>query len=100
VATDHIDQQVQLRRSTLLDGELKDDDEIAPDALFVAQKIKMTFKRTEGNSVIGKCWKIVEVPLNFLRDYSVPMADKSEWDRNRAAIIPLTFPWAFAFLNG
>ena len=76
------------------------DDEAAPDALFVAQKIKMTFKRTEGDSVIGKCWRIVEIPLNFLRDYSVPMADSCEWDRNRAALIPLTGPWAFAFLNG
>lgn len=42
----------------------------------------------------------MEVPLNLLRDYSVPMADKSEWDRNRAAIIPITLPWAFCFLEG
>ena len=60
----------------------------------------MTFKRTEGGGVIGNCFKLVEVPLNFLRDYSVPMADKSEWDRNRAAIIPITLPWAFFFLLG
>jgi hypothetical protein len=60
----------------------------------------MTFKRTEDVSFVGKCWLIVEVPLNFLRDYTVPMADKYEWDRNRAAIIPLTLPWAFFFLQG
>ena len=78
----------------------EEEEEEAPDALYVAMKIKSTFKRTEGNSVLSSCWRIVEIPLNFLRDYSTPMADKYEWDRNRAAIIPLTLPWAFSFLQG
>lgn len=77
-----------------------DEEEEAPDALFVAMKIKSTFKRTDGGSVIGSLSKIVEVPLNFIRDYTTPMADKFEWDRTRAAIIPLTLPWAFSFLRG
>jgi hypothetical protein len=77
-----------------------DADEDAPDALYVAHKIKMTFKRTGDDGVLGKCWKLVEVPLNFVRDYSVPMAEKAEWDRVRAAVIPFTLPWAFFFLQG
>jgi len=95
---DHIDQQVMLRNKSVSDMAQDEYDEDAPDALFIAMKIKSTFKRTEGKHVIGHCWKIVEVPLNLLRDYSVPMADKCEWDRNRAAILPLTATWAFAFL--
>lgn len=75
-------------------------EEEAPDALFIAMKIKSTFKRTDGGSVIGSLSKIVEVPLNFIRDITVPMADKYEWNRNRAAIIPLTLPWAFSYLQG
>ena len=81
-----------------MNNEEEEEEEEAPDALYVAMKIKSTFKRTESNSVLSSCWRIVEIPLNFLRDYSTPMADKYEWDRNRAAIIPLTLPWAFSFL--
>jgi solute carrier family 24 (sodium/potassium/calcium exchanger), member 6 len=61
----------------------------------------MTFKRTEDEeSFLGKCWNLVEIPLNFLRDFTIPMGDKAEWDRNRAAIVPFFVPWAALFLNG
>ena len=40
------------------------------------------------------------MPLNFVRDYTVPMAEKVEWDRTRAAILPFFIPWAFFFLQG
>ena len=60
----------------------------------------MTFKRTGDDGCFGTCWKLVEIPLNFLRDYTIPMADISEWDRTRAAMLPLTLPWAAFFLNG
>lgn len=60
----------------------------------------MTFKRTGDEGYLDACWKLVEVPLNFFRDYTVPMASSAEWDRNRAAIIPITVPWAFFFLQG
>mgnify|MGYP007078245645 CR=1 FL=1 len=35
---------------------------------------------------------VYEWPLTFLRDYSVPMGDFADWDRKRAAILPLTIP--------
>lgn len=66
-----------------------------PDQLFMAGKIRNIFKRTEGEemSPFAACLlKIVEVPLNFVRDYTIPMSDFAEWDRTRAAVLPLTIP--------
>lgn len=46
-------------------------------------------------------WRLlVEVPLNFLRDYTVPITDKDEWDRNRAAIVVLFTPFALFYFLG
>ena len=42
--------------------------------------------------------KIWEIPLNFLRDYTIPMAEFEEWDRTRATVLPLTVPISFCFL--
>jgi hypothetical protein len=66
---------------------------------FAAQKLKIQFKRAGDNneSKLDKCWKIVEIPLNFLRDFSVPMADFDDWDRFRASVLPFTIPTAFMF---
>ena len=44
--------------------------------------------------------KFVEVPLKFLRDYTIPMADHESWDRRRAAIIPSSLFMAFFYLAG
>ena len=35
-----------------------------------------------------------------MRNYSVPMAETDEWDRNRGALYPMLLPFAFFFLNG
>jgi len=40
------------------------------------------------------------VPLAFLRDYTIPMAEEDAWDRTRAAITPITAPLAFMYLFG
>lgn len=56
------------------------------------------FKRaSDDESKLDKCWKVVEVPLNFLRDFSIPMAEFDDWDRFRASVLPLTIPTAFMF---
>ena len=49
--------------------------------------------------MFGTASKVISVPLTFLRDYSCPMADNDNWDRNRAAIIPVTTVLAFISLN-
>ena len=60
----------------------------------------MLFKRSYGESFVGKCWSLIEVPLNLLRDYSVPITDPGEWDRTRAAILVITTPFVFCFFKG
>lgn len=59
------------------------------------------FKRTDEEE--GGCFaclfKIVEYPLNFLRNYTTPMADFGDWDRNRASILPLFLPAGFTLLQ-
>lgn len=44
--------------------------------------------------------KVVTVPLTFIRDYTVPPGDQDQWNRNRASIFPITFVFAFFWLNG
>ena len=81
-------------------GFENEEDEGVPDQLFVAQRMKMMFKQTQDdNSCFDSLFKVVEIPLNFLRNYSVPMAEEGEWNRLRAAILPLTMPFAFVYLQ-
>ena len=40
------------------------------------------------------------VPLYFIRDYTIPIGDELSWNRVRAAIAPVTFVFAFNYLNG
>lgn len=64
-------------------------------------KLKMVFRRAEDDSsLISKCWKIVEIPLEFVRNYTVPMAEFGDWNRNRASVLPVSFLWGFFFLWG
>jgi len=59
----------------------------------------MVFKRATVDGFFNKCWLIVELPLNILRDYTCPMSEYADWNRNRATIIPMTFVWGFLFLQ-
>lgn len=71
------------------------------DQLYTANKARNIFKRTE-DTKSANCFtflsKIVEIPLTFIRDYSIPMGDFAEWDRTRGAILPLTLPAAVCTL--
>lgn len=57
-------------------------------------------KRTKQDGCLGTFSKFVSVPLNFLRDYTIPMAEQENWDRNRAAIVPLFIVLAAFYLSG
>lgn len=70
------------------------------DPLFAAQKIKIVFKRATFDGYVNKCWKVVEVPLTILRDYTCPMSEYADWNRTRASILPLTCVWGFLYLQG
>lgn len=43
---------------------------------------------------------VITAPLNFLRDYTIPIAEVDQWDRQRAATIPVFIVLAFFYLNG
>lgn len=78
-----------------------DEDEQVPDQLNIAIRVKNVFKRTEDAESEGcfAClFKIIEYPLNFVRNYTCPMADFADWDRNRASILPLCLPFGFCLL--
>ena len=59
-------------------------------------------KRDKGHGIkcIALIKKGIALPLNFMRDYTVPMGELSAWDRNRAAIVPAFMPLAFFVLMG
>jgi len=67
----------------------------------VAQKLKALFKRSAEEAdlnLFGYLWLyLVEVPLNFLRNYSIPTTDSAEWERTRAAILVVTTPGCFCY---
>jgi sodium/potassium/calcium exchanger 6 len=52
----------------------------------------------EKETTFNKICKLWEVPLNFCRDFSIPMAEADDWDRFRASVLPLTIPISFCFL--
>ena len=68
--------------------------------MFLAQKMRILFKNTSEEGIFGNLMKIVSVPLTLVRDYTVPIGEEDQWDRQRAAIIPMTLVIAFLFLNG
>jgi len=50
--------------------------------------------------ILSNVTKVIEVPINFIRDYTCPMAEHSEWNRTRAAVIPMTLVISFFYLAG
>ena len=44
--------------------------------------------------------KVITVPLTFLRDYTIPMAEEETWDRTRASVLPSTMVISFFYLFG
>lgn len=42
----------------------------------------------------------ITFPLDFIRNWTVPMADTADWNRTRAAILPVLIPWGFCMLWG
>lgn len=58
------------------------------------------FKRTKEKGCVDSLMMIIELPLNFLRDISTPMGEVEAWNRNRAAVLPVTLMISFFYLNG
>ena len=62
--------------------------------------MRILFKNTQEEGVLTSIMKIVSVPLTIIRDYTVPIGEEDQWDRQRASITPVTLIFAFIYLNG
>ena len=56
--------------------------------------------RAQGDGAWNTFINIIDWPLTLLRDYSIPPAEEENWDRTRAAILPMTMPLTFVTLMG
>mmetsp|Transcript_434 Transcript_434/g.408 ORF Transcript_434/g.408 Transcript_434/m.408 type:complete len:168 (+) Transcript_434:1152-1655(+) len=72
--------------------------EVQHDQLYVAERLRNVFKRTKDAGISGAINGIIGLPLDMLRKMTIPCSDEESWDRERAAIHPLTSTWAFCFL--
>lgn len=45
-------------------------------------------------------FSIVTIPLTFVRDYTCPMSESENWNKKKAAILPLTIPTGVMVLSG
>jgi hypothetical protein len=62
--------------------------------------MRANFRRIREEGFGNTCFKLIEIPLNFLRDISTPIGDEEAWNRNRAAIVPVFLVISFLYLNG
>jgi len=50
------------------------------------------------NGYLQILFKILDYPLDFIRDYTIPPAQDGEWNRLRASVTPATMTLAFMCL--
>jgi hypothetical protein len=43
-------------------------------------------------------WHLLFKPFDFIRNFTVPMCEQSEWNKYRAVAAPLTVPFSMLFL--
>lgn len=99
----HIDEKIQEKSKSLMESVSSEETipvENAPDRMFIAQKMRILFKNTGEEGILGNLMKIISVPLTLIRDYTVPIGEEDQWDRMRASVIPMTLVISFLFLNG
>lgn len=68
--------------------------------MFIVNKLRTMFKGAKEEGILDIFMRIIAFPLNLLRDYTVPIGEEDAWDRERAAVIPMTITLAFFILNG
>jgi sodium/potassium/calcium exchanger 6 len=62
--------------------------------------MRKIFRQTQEQGVFNTIMTVISAPLNFLRDYTIPIAENDQWDRQRAATIPVFIVFAFFYLEG
>jgi len=107
VSEGHVSRLIDEKRSIIesspasqRDSTLVKIDEPRIDRLFLVQKMRHLFRKSQEEGCWNTLMKLIEVPLTFIRDYTCPMAEHAAWDRNRAAVVPTTVVLAFFYLDG
>ena len=62
--------------------------------------MRALFRTAKNETIWDNLMKLVSVPLNLLRDYTIPCGEEEGWDRNREAVVSMTIIFAFLWLNG
>ena len=72
------------------------------DTLFTAQRLKILFKNSkEGEGGYADLFfRVIDWPLNLLRNYTIPAGSLENWDRYRMGFVPAIISLAFCVLMG
>ena len=62
--------------------------------------MRANFRRIRDEGFGNTCFKLIEIPCNFLRDYSTPIGDEEAWNRTRASVVPVFVVMSFLYMNG
>lgn len=62
--------------------------------------MKNAAKRNKEEGCCKACMNVVYWPLDFIRKYTMILSDEESWDKTRAIVLPIVFPWAFFWCFG
>jgi hypothetical protein len=108
IADSHVDEIYEERASQMLlvrqsDEGINENEDMPiqhKDRLYLVNKMRNLFKQNREEGILDSLLKIISVPLDILRDYTTPIGEAAQWDRQRASIVPMTIVFAFFYLAG
>ena len=73
---------------------------ISIDRLATAQRLKLIFKNSKEDTNLGVFFWLIDLPVNFLRDYTIPAGSLDNYDRTKMTVVPITISFTFCYLMG
>lgn len=58
------------------------------------------FKNSKEDTNWGVFFWLIDLPVNFMRDYTIPAGSMDNYDRTKMTIVPITISFAFCYLMG
>jgi sodium/potassium/calcium exchanger 6 len=58
------------------------------------------FRKTAHEGFVSTVSKLVTVPLLIVQDNTIPIQHNENWNRKRAAVVPVLIVFAYLWLNG
>lgn len=100
ISESYVDDELRKTQEKLLSTQLEQIDGRVVNQVFVAERLRMMFRRAKEEGIFTTIQKIVGYPLDILRDLTIPPSNEESYDRNKLAMMPLTVPFSFCFLMG